>query len=278
MSPVMAAAPTNRNQLLDRLRVDGDHRMADHDPRETFGWDKEAAQAELPVVLAEVAQLQTRLFAERKRSVLFVLQAMDAAGKDGVLRDVLTGLNPAGVRVNSFGVPSDEEMAHDYLWRVHQRTPERGQIGVFNRSHYEDVLVVRVKGLAPKAVWRKRYTHIKQFEQMLIDEGTAIVKVFLHISRDEQRARFQDRIDSPDEQWKFRHGDLADRELWDDYMAAYADALTKTSTAAAPWYAVPADRKWVRNLCVAHILHDVLTRLDPQYPEPEEGLAGLVVE
>ena len=202
---------------------------------------------------------------------------MDAGGKDGVLREVFTGLNPAGVRVTSFGVPSEEELAHDYLWRVHRHTPADGQIAVFNRSHYEDVLVVRVKKLAPPAVWRKRYAHIRQFEQLLVDEGTTIVKLFLHISAEEQRERLQDRIDSPDERWKFRLGDLEDRKLWPDYMRAYRDALARTSTADAPWYVVPGDRKWVRNLTVARILRHTLERLDPQYPKPEPGIEGLVV-
>lgn len=274
----MARTPRTRADLLDRLRVDRDLRFDDHDPEETFGWDKESAKTELPVLVEQLSVLQARLFAEGRRSVLLVLQAMDAAGKDGVLREVLTGINPAGVDVTPFGVPSEDELAHDFLWRIHRHTPARGHIGVFNRSHYEDVLVVRVKELAPKAVWRKRYTHIKNFESLLTDEGTAVVKVFLHVSREKQRERFQDRIDSPDERWKFRRGDLDDRAHWDDFMSAYHDALSKTSTTAAPWYVVPADRKWVRNICVANILLDVLERLDPRYPEPEEGIEGLIVE
>lgn len=273
-----AVAPTTRDELLSALRVDGDLRLADHDPAETFGWDKDSAKAELVDVIARVAELQKRLFAEDERAVLVVLQAMDAGGKDGVIRDVLTGLNPAGVSVTPFGVPSDEELAHDFLWRIHHHAPARGQLAVFNRSHYEDVLVVRVKELAPASVWRKRYTHIKNFERLLTDSGTAVVKIFLHLSRDEQRARFQDRIDSPDERWKFRRGDLDDRARWDDFMAAYHDAMTKTSTTDSPWFVVPADRKWVRNMCVARILEDVLERIDPQYPEAEEGVEAIVVE
>jgi len=270
--------PRSRAEVLARLRADTDLDLARHDPAETFGWDKDTAKAELATVREEIAELQTRLFAEGERALLVVLQAMDAGGKDGVLREVLTGLNPAGIAVHSFGAPSEEELAHDYLWRVHRHTPARGHIGVFNRSHYEDVLVVRVKGLVPAARWRKRYDHIKGFERQLADEGTAVVKVFLHISKHEQQARFQDRIDSPDERWKFRRGDLDDRARWDDFMAAYRDALAKTSVPRAPWYVVPGDRKWVRNLCVAHILHDVLNGLDPQYPPAEEGIEGLVVE
>jgi PPK2 family polyphosphate:nucleotide phosphotransferase len=187
-------------------------------------------------------------------------------------------LNPAGVDVNPFGVPSEEERAHDYLWRIHHHTPPKGTIGVFNRSHYEDVLVVRVKGLAPEDVWRRRYRHIREFERMLGDEGTQVVKVFLNISNAEQRLRMQDRIDDPDERWKFRTGDLDDRALWDDYQLAFRDALRETSTPAAPWYVVPADRKWVRNLVVARILQHHLRAIDPQYPPAEEGIDGLVVK
>ena len=264
--------------LLELVHADRHLDLAAHDPGETFGWDKESAGAELGAELDRLAELQTLLFAEGTRSLLVVLQAMDAGGKDGTLREVFTGLNPAGVRVVSFGVPSDVELAHDYLWRIHQNTPANGQITVFNRSHYEDVLVVRVKKLAPPELWRKRYAHIRQFEQLLVDEGTTIVKLFLHISAEEQRERLQDRIDSPDERWKFRLGDLDDRKLWPEYMKAYRDALARTSTPDAPWYVIPGDRKWVRNLTVAKILRHTLERLDPQRPKPEPGIEGLVVE
>lgn len=259
------------------MRVDGRLDLDDHDPGETFGWEKESAKAELADEVAELGELQKLLFAEGTRSVLVVLQAMDAGGKDGVLREVLTGINPAGVKVSSFGVPTEEERAHDYLWRVHQHTPADGHIGVFNRSHYEDVLVVRVKELAPPSVWRKRYRHIRNWEQMLVDEGTAIVKLYLHISNEEQRERLQDRVDSPDERWKFRLGDLEDRALWADYMNAFQDALVRTSTPSAPWYVVPGDRKWVRNLAVAKILRHTIAQLDPQFPAPEEGVEGIKV-
>jgi len=267
----------HRNQLLAAMRAGPHLDLADHHTDETFGWDKEAAKTALVDELTVVSDLQTRLFAEKTRALLVVLQAMDAGGKDGVLRTVMTGVNPAGVKVASFGVPSDEELDHDFLWRIHQQTPARGQIGVFNRSHYEDVLVVRVHELVPNAVWRRRYRQIREFERSLGEEGTTVVKLFLHISKDEQRLRMQDRIDSPDERWKFRKGDLDDRARWEDFMAAFRDALRATSTDAAPWYVVPGDRKWVRNLAVAKILHQTLAELDPQYPEPEEGIAGLVV-
>jgi PPK2 family polyphosphate:nucleotide phosphotransferase len=264
-------------EVITRCRAGSKLDLRDHDPSERFGWDNEAAKAAFTDVIAEVATLQDRLFAAEQHALLVVLQAMDAGGKDGTIRTVFRELNPAGVDVNSFGVPSDEERAHDYLWRVHQHTPPRGTIGVFNRSHYEDVLVVRVKGFAPEPVWKRRYRHIREFERMLTDEGTHVVKLFLNISKDEQRLRMQDRIDDPGERWKFRAGDLDDRARWDDYQAAFRDALRETSTAAAPWYVVPADHKWVRNLVVAKILRHHLRAIDPQYPPPEEGVDGLVV-
>ena len=263
--------------MIARITADDDLDLGRHDPAETFGWHKREAKRRFVDVRDEVAELQKVLFAERTRALLVVLQAMDAGGKDGVLRDVLTGINPAGVSVTSFRAPSEDELAHDPLWRVHAHTPAKGQIGVFNRSHYEDVLVVRVKGLVPDAVWRKRYDHIRHFEQQLVDEGTAIVKIYLHLSPEEQRERFQDRIDSPDERWKFRRGDLDDRALWPEYTRAYREALARTSTPDAPWYVVPADRKWVRNLTVVHVLRHALTRLHPAYPPPEPGLEGLKV-
>jgi PPK2 family polyphosphate:nucleotide phosphotransferase len=263
--------------VVKRCRASSKLELADHDPAGHFGWDKDAAKAELDEVMAEVAALQERLFAEGTRALLLVLQAMDAGGKDGTIRTVLRYLNPAGVDVNSFGVPSDEERSHDYLWRVHHHAPSKGLIGVFNRSHYEDVLVVRVKGFAPEAVWRQRYRHIREFERLLGDEGTHVVKLFLHVSKGEQRARLQDRVDDPAERWKFRAGDLADRALWDDYQLAFRDALRETSTAAAPWYVVPADRKWVRNLAVAKILLHHLRAIDPRFPPAEDGVEGTVV-
>lgn len=264
-------------RMLTTCRVSSRSKLSDHDPRETFGWERETARAELAEELSALSHLQTRLFAAKRDAVLVVLQAMDAGGKDGVIRTLFTGLNPAGVHVSSFGVPSEEEQSHDFLWRVHHRCPPRGVIGILNRSHYEDVVVVRVKQLVPTARWRRRFGHIVDFERMLTDEGTHVVKLFLNISNEEQRARLQDRLDSPDERWKFRRGDLDDRALWDDFMKAYADALAKTSTDTAPWYVVPGDRKWVRNLAVARILRDVLERIDPQFPDPEADTGGLVV-
>jgi PPK2 family polyphosphate:nucleotide phosphotransferase len=216
------------------------------------------------------------LFAEGSLSVLVVLQAIDAGGKDGTVKHLFKGLNPASCRVVSFRAPSDEERAHDFLWRVHRQTPARGEVVVFNRSHYEDVLVVRVQGLAPESVWRPRFELIRDFEHNLAVAGTTVVKLFLHISAEEQAERFRARLADPTKQWKFRRGDLDDRARWADYQTAFAEAIAETSTDEAPWYVVPADRKWFRNFAVTTILIDTLEALDPRYP-PGEDLAGVVV-
>ena len=270
-------------ELLQVLRVDGGKGSARLDQRdcgETFGWEKEQSYFDLADEMTELVELQKRLFADGSSSVLVVLQAMDAAGKDSTIRSIFSGLNPAGVDVNPFGVPTNEEHAHDYLWRIHHHAPADGQIGVFNRSHYEDVLVVRVKGFAPEKVWKKRYDHIANFEQMLADEGTTIIKIFLNVSRDKQKERFEERLQRPDKNWKFRVGDLDDRARWPDYMEAYTDALEKTSTDDAPWYVVPADRNWARNVCIARILRHHLEEINPQYPDPdpEPGLDEIVID
>jgi PPK2 family polyphosphate:nucleotide phosphotransferase len=277
MADIEADVRVDTSEVVERCRAGAGVDLGDHDPRETFGWDKEDAKAAFVDQIGVVAGLQRRFFAEESAAMLVVLQAMDAGGKDGTIRSVLTGVNPAGVDVSSFGVPSEEERSHDYLWRVHAHVPPKGIIGIFNRSHYEDVLVVRVKQLVPEEVWRRRYGHLRDFERMLHDEGTRVVKLFLNISNAEQRERLQDRVDDPDERWKFRLGDLDDRALWDDYQRAFRDAIRETSTDDAPWYVVPADRKWVRNLVVATILRHHLELLDPRYPEPEEDLGGIVV-
>jgi PPK2 family polyphosphate:nucleotide phosphotransferase len=258
------------------LRVSGpkSFRLADFDPGDKLGWQKDDAVQELERVKLKLDALQQRLAAESTRSVLLILQAQDAAGKDGTVRAIFSGLNPAGVMVHNFKVPAGAETEHDYLWRVHAACPARGEIGVFNRSHYEDVLVVRVKNLVPKAVWSKRYRHIVEFERMLDDEGTRIVKVFLNVSRAEQAERLQDRLDDPAKGWKFRAGDLADRKLWSRYRQAYQDAIAETATSQAPWYVVPADHNWVRNLAVATILHDVLHDLHPQFPPLDPSVKG----
>jgi PPK2 family polyphosphate:nucleotide phosphotransferase len=269
--------PAADPEIVAAMRVRGALDLENHDPDETFGWQKAAAKNELGVDVDAIAELQKRLFAEGQRAVLVVLQAMDAGGKDGVIRSVLTGINPAGITVHSFGVPTEEEADHDFLWRHQVRCPRRGMIGVFNRSHYEAVLVERVKELVVPEVWRPRYAHIRDFERALTDAGTTVIKLHLNVSYEEQGRRLQDRIDTPGEQWKFRLGDLDDRKLWPAYREAYTDALTETSTSDAPWYVVPGDRKWVRNLAVAKILRKALEQLDPQYPKPEADLTGLKV-
>jgi PPK2 family polyphosphate:nucleotide phosphotransferase len=253
-------------------------RLARRDHGETFGRDKVGAETELGRQLVRLADLQDRLWAEAKRSVLIVLQGIDAAGKDGTINKVMEAFNPQGCPVTSFKVPSAEELAHDYLWRVHHRVPRKGEIGIFNRSHYEDVLVVRVHDLVPRKTWSARYDQINDFERILADNGTTIVKFFLAIDKDEQRERFQARYDDPMKLWKFSMGDLEERKLWDDYQAAFDDALSKTSTEVAPWYVIPANRKWFRNIAVAEILADTLEDLDPQYPKPEDIPPDLVID
>ena len=253
-------------------------RLESFDTSATHGHDKADAAKTTGEQLVRLGALQDRFWAEGKRSVLVVLQGIDAAGKDGTINKVMEAFNPQGCPVTSFKVPSAEELAHDYLWRVHKAVPRKGEIGIFNRSHYEDVLVVRVHDLVPKAVWSKRYDEINAFERHLADNGTTIVKFFLSISKDEQRARFQARYDDPKKRWKFSLGDLEERKRWDDYQAAFDDVLSKTSTAWAPWYVIPADRKWFRDVAVSTILADILEGLDPAYPAPADLPPDLVVE
>ena len=252
-------------------------RLADWDPAATHGWTKETARAKVATDLARLADLQERLFAERTRRVLVVLQGIDAAGKDGTITHVLSALNPRGAPVTYFGVPSTTELAHDYLWRVHAATPRPGEVAIFNRSHYEDVLIVRVHDLVPKAAWSRRYDQINDFERMLSEEGTTIVKFFLLISRDEQRERLQARFDDPTKRWKVNMGDLAERQRWDDYIAAFEEALGRCSTKVAPWHVIPADHKWFRDLAVGEILADVLEELHPEYPARADLPPGIVV-
>ncbi|RME41839.1 MAG: polyphosphate kinase 2 family protein [Caldilineae bacterium] len=221
---------------------------------------------------------QELLYAEGKHKVLIVLQAMDTGGKDGTIRHVFEGVNPQGVRVASFKVPTREELAHDYLWRVHKHTPGSGEIVIFNRSHYEDVLVVRVHNLVPPEVWSRRYDHINAFERLLAEEGTTILKFFLHIDLEEQKQRLQARLDEPDKRWKFSPGDLDERKLWPQYMQAYEDVLSKTSTEYAPWYIVPANRKWYRNLVVATVIINTLKGLNMRYPEVDFNPADYTIE
>jgi PPK2 family polyphosphate:nucleotide phosphotransferase len=271
---------TEIHDLLPKLLVaPGSRPRLDHrDPElRVPGLDREAGLARLQALVERLSTLHNRLLAEEKRSLLLVLQGMDASGKDGTVRNVLTGVNPQGCRVVSFRQPTTTELAHDYLWRVHALCPARGEIAIFNRSHYEDVVATRVRGTAPADSWRRRCGHIRAFEQLLADEGTTVVKIFLHVSRAEQRRRLQERLDNPEKRWKFRLGDLDDRDLWDEYLAAYEDAIHQTSTGWAPWYVVPADHNWVRNLAVGEILVEALERIDPQLPPSDPGLHGLRV-
>jgi PPK2 family polyphosphate:nucleotide phosphotransferase len=238
-------------------------------PNDTSKFEGKKGEGEIEILKLNqrLEKLQELLFAEHKQKILVVLQAMDSGGKDGVIRRVFDGVNPQGVRVAAFKVPTPIELDHDYLWRIHQQTPSKGEIVIFNRSHYEDVLVVRVKNLAPESVWSKRYNHINNFEQMLVDEGTTILKFFLHISFEEQRERLLSRIDEPDKNWKFNPGDLNERKLWDEYMKAYEDAIEKTSTPWAPWYVIPADKKWYRDLVISTILVECLEDLEMKFPD-----------
>ena len=237
---------------------------------------KGASGAVMDDLLHDLQGLQERLYADGEQSLLVVLQASDAGGKDGTIKHVFRGLNPAGCKVVSFKVPSEEERSHDFLWRVHAKAPAKGEVVVFNRSHYEDVLVVRVHDIVPEDVWRPRYDYINDFEANLAASGTRIVKLYLHISKEEQAERFQARLDDPSKHWKFRKGDLDERAKWDDYVAAFEEAITRTSTGCAPWYVVPADRKWYRNWAVSRILAETLEDMDPQYP-PAEDLSGVVI-
>ncbi len=241
------------------------------------GLDKAWAKEALATERARIVELQERLYAERARSLLLVFQAIDTGGKDGTIRAVLKGVNPQGCAVASFKVPSSEELDHDFLWRYHARTPGRGMIGVFNRSHYEDVLVVRVKGLVPDAVWRSRYGLINDFERLLTESGTTILKFFLHISKAEQKKRLEARISDPEKHWKLDPGDLVERKSWDSYQQAFADALGRCSTPHAPWLVVPANHKWFRNYVIAKTVADTLEAMDPRFPEAPKGIADLKV-
>ena len=253
-------------------------KMADRDPSDTHGLEKADADAHLEKNLARLSVLQYLLYAEARRGLLVVLQGIDAGGKDGTIRHVMSGLNPQGVRVTSFKVPEGVEKRHDYLWRVHSAVPEFGQMGIFNRSHYEDVLVVRVHSLVPKSVWKKRYAQINDFERMLTDNGTRIVKFLLYIDKEEQAKRFRERIEDKTKNWKFSPADLKEREYWDQYIAAYEDMLRQCSTKYAPWYVIPANKKWFRNLAVSQILREELEAMSLKFPKPVADLSGIKFE
>jgi PPK2 family polyphosphate:nucleotide phosphotransferase len=240
--------------------------------------DKKSVEPVFKSLNADLEDLQELLYAEHRHKVLIVLQAMDTGGKDGTIRHVFEGVNPAGVRVASFKVPTPEELDHDYLWRAHARVPGKGEVVIFNRSHYEDVLVVRVHNLVPKEVWSRRYEQINAFEKLLAEEGTTILKFFLHISKDEQKQRLMDRLQDPSKHWKFSLGDLKERALWNDYQKAYEDVLEKTSTPWAPWYIVPSNQKWYRDLVIARVLVDTLKKLNMKYPESKEDLSNVLID
>jgi PPK2 family polyphosphate:nucleotide phosphotransferase len=248
------------------------------DDTATFDGNKSEGNEELAQLNERLTDLQGLLYAQQEQKVLVVLQGMDTSGKDGTIKHVFRTVNPLGVRVRNFVKPNSRELAHDYLWRVHAHTPSSGTIAIFNRSHYEDVLVVRVHQLVDEAVWSRRYRHIVEFERMLAEEGAVILKFFLHISKDEQRERLQERLSNPKKQWKFEHGDIEERKRWDDYQEAYEVAISRTSTEMAPWYIVPSDRKWYRNLVINQVLVNSLEALDMRYPEPSRDLAKIHID
>lgn len=255
-----------------KIEQDKKFNLGDWDPEQTRAWkgDKELALSQIEKLNIRLEALQELLFAQRKNKILIVLQGMDTSGKDGVISKVFDGVNPQGVRVASFKVPTPEELSHDYLWRTHKVVPGSGEMVIFNRSHYEDVLVVRVHNLVPPERWKLRYDQIKDFERILVEEGTIILKFFLHIDAEEQRQRLLERLEDPSKVWKFNPGDLKERELWVEYQKAYEDAISKTSTERAPWILVPANKKWYRDLVILAALVDTLEGLKMQYPQPSE--------
>jgi PPK2 family polyphosphate:nucleotide phosphotransferase len=263
-----------------RYRITPEHpiSLANFDPNESEYYEsKQDVKKELKKQCKRLAKLQERLYAQNKYSLLIVLQAMDTGGKDGTIKHVFSRVNPQGCRVWSFKAPTTEELNHDFLWRYHQRTPKRGMITIFNRSHYEDVLVVRVKQLVSPEEWQQRYQMINEFERWLTLNNTKVVKFFLHISKDEQKRRLERRLHNPDKRWKFSSNDIQERKFWDMYQHAFEDAINQCSTTYAPWYVIPANKKWYRNLVIARTVADTIEQLNPQYPEPELGLEEWVI-
>jgi PPK2 family polyphosphate:nucleotide phosphotransferase len=275
---VVADPPPEPDYPRWRVEPGTPMRLADVDPDESehYGRKKDVAD-ELRRHRDRISDLQARLYGEHRRSLLIVLQAMDTGGKDGTIKGVFAGVNPQGCQVWSFKAPSNEEADHDFLWRYHHKVPAKGMIHIFNRSHYEDVLIVRVKELVPEAVWRPRYAAINQFEEALSASGVTVLKFFLHISKDEQKRRLESRLEDPDKRWKFSSNDLKERAWWDDYQAAFEDAVNECSTAHAPWYVIPANKKWYRNLVVARTIADTLEAMDPRYPPAEKGLDNIEI-
>ncbi|MFN8448497.1 MAG: PPK2 family polyphosphate kinase [Anaerolineae bacterium] len=251
--------------------------LKNYDPADTGGYDKKRARAEEQELETRLATLQEMLYAQGTQALLVVLQAMDAGGKDSTIKKVFNSVNPQGVYVTSFKAPTAEELGHDFLWRIHANTPRRGYIGIFNRSHYEDVLVVRVNNLVPRAMWEKRYDQINEFEHLLYESGTRILKFYLHISKDEQKQRLQERLDRPEKWWKFAIEDLPVREQWDQYMEAYEVALTRCNTAYAPWHIVPANHKWYRDVVITRAIVETLEDMKVAYPQPKQDLSGVKI-
>jgi PPK2 family polyphosphate:nucleotide phosphotransferase len=267
--------------LIDKLIVKPNRKakLADWDADYTEKFkSKEETKALLEKNLEHLAQLQYLLYAENRHAVLVVLQAMDAGGKDGTIRTVMGPMNPQSCKVTSFKGPSEEELAHDFLWRIHRFVPRKGEVRIFNRSHYEDVLIVRVHNLVPKAIWSKRFEQINNFEKLLAENDIHVIKFFLHISREEQRNRLKERLDDPTKHWKADPADFKEREYWDEYIKAYDDILTHCSTEYAPWYVIPANKKWFRNLAIAEIMVDQFSRLKMKFPEPRCDISKLRVK
>ena len=262
---------------LTRIKRGEQVNLAKFDCGETFGRQKVDADKVLAANLARLTDLQIRIYAEAKHAVLIVLQGIDASGKDGTIRIVAGAFNPQGTPVTSFKEPTPIELAHDYLWRIEAALPGKGQIGIFNRSHYEQVLIVRVHNLEPERQWRRHYAEIRDWELMLTQEGVTILKFFLAIDKDTQRQRFQDRVDDPTKRWKFSLRDVAERKFWDQYQVAFQEMLAETSTDFAPWQLIPANHNWLRNLAISEIVADAIDELNPQFPEPAAGIVGLKV-
>lgn len=251
--------------------------LAKIDPDDVGKWDKDKAKKAADKERVRIEEWQEKLYAESKQSLLIVLQATDTGGKDGTIEAVFEGVNPQGCNVASFKAPSSEELAHDFLWRIHKQAPAKGMITIFNRSHYEDVLVVRVKEFVPEVVWRERYQLINDFERLLWLNGTRILKFYLHISKEEQKARLQSRLDDPTKHWKFNAADLTERQLWDQYQVAFEDAVSFCSTPYAPWYMIPANKKWYRNMVISRIIADTLEAMSPQFPLSLPDLKDIVI-
>lgn len=278
MSELKPASFTVPDLEAFRVRPGQSFSLADWETRKKPEFSRDEAEARREELAEHLFNLQERLYAESKQSLLVVLQARDAGGKDGTIKHVFRGLNPQGVQVTSFKQPSSKELAHDFLWRIHQAAPERGMVGIFNRSHYEDVLVTRVYGMVSDAQAQRRMRHIRNFEELLSDNGTRVVKIYLNLGKEEQRERLQDRIDDPSKHWKFDPSDLTDRAQWDEFTRVYEEAIAATSTDQAPWYVIPADRKWLRNYLVSKLLVGVLEDMNPQFPTNHEDLSQYKIE